>query len=83
MTKATHVEFLTWAQEHAAVFGMIRPEEKQAISFWEATLVSNGYSLGELRYATQVLLDADSPHLHGFLGFISGPSRAFAGSQGP
>lgn len=75
MPRATHHEFLTWAQEHAAMFGMTKPEEKKAVQLWEATLASNGYSLSELRYASK-LLSANPPktraehikHIHQLIG---------------
>ena len=55
MSRITHTEFLTWAQEHAGVFGMTKPEEKQTVLLWEDALVTNCYVLEELRYATRVM----------------------------
>lgn len=55
MNKLMPGELSQWANNHASVFGMLKSEEKQMIKLWQPIFVSMGYTLEELRYATQEL----------------------------
>lgn len=55
MAKITPGEFDTWAGRHATIFGMLKPEERQMINFWRPIFAGCGYTLAELRYATEMI----------------------------
>lgn len=55
MAKIMPGEFDSWANRHATMFGMLKPEERDMIRSWRPIFISCGYTFAELRYATEMI----------------------------
>ena len=64
MAKITPGEFDGWSGRHATIFGMLKPEERQMLNLWRPIFAGCGYTLAELRYATEMIA-RDPPKYRG------------------